>query len=87
MFILGLSSYLVEAETEKRLSQKYFEENNDSSPRTSHINDREVMITVIIKPYSSYVIIPSTFKPDQEGQFLLRIVSDKAVVTKELLDH
>ena len=37
------------------------------------------MVTLDMKPGFNYFIIPSTFKPDQEGNFLLRFVSEKLV--------
>ena len=41
------------------------------------------MVTLEMKPGFNYFIIPSTFKPDQEGNFLLRFVSEKLVTPME----
>ena len=42
----------------------------------SFINAREVVGRFSLDP-GNYVVIPSTFYPHEEGQFLLRMVSEK----------
>ena len=48
------------------------------------INIGEIMITLEMKPGFNYVIIPFTYKPDQEGNFLLRFVSENLLTLNEL---
>ena len=48
------------------------------------INIGEIMITLEMKPGFNYVIIPFTYKPDEEGNFLLRFVSENLLTLSEL---
>ena len=85
IFFSGFNIYQVEADSEKRLGQDFFQNDNEEELGTKkHWNKGEVMVTLEMKPGFNYFIIPSTFKPDQEGNFLLRFVSEKLVTPKEL---
>ena len=48
------------------------------------INIGEIMIPLEMKPGFNYVIIPFTYKPDEEGNFLLRFVSENLLTLNEL---
>ena len=37
-----------------------------------------------MKPGVNYIVIPSTFKPDLNGEFLIRFISEKPLIAKEL---
>ena len=55
----------------------YFRYNASCARSKSFINLREVVGRFKLEP-GSYIVIPSTFEPDQEGDFLLRVFSEKA---------
>ena len=77
MFI-GFAIYLLEdpENTTLPLDRDYFRYNLSTARSPSFINYREVVTRFKLKP-GSYVVIPSTFEPDEEGDFLLRIFSEK----------
>ena len=81
-----LKAYLVEDEIGNRLEQEYFEENRGNSFGTKfYTNSREVTFTLEMEPGSAYIIVPSTFKSYQNGQFLIRFVSDQKLTCEEPL--
>ena len=86
IFFSGFNIYQVEGNSEKRLGQEFCVQNDNEEElgTIKHWNKGEVMITLEMKPGFNYFIIPSTFKPDQEGNFLLRFVSEKLVTPMEL---
>jgi len=49
----------------------------------SYINSREVVGRYKLKP-GDYVIVPSTFQPNEQGNFMLRIYTEKKIETKAL---
>jgi len=77
---IGLNVNLVEDDMGTRLGQNFFERNRGKSVGTgSHTNAREVTFALEMKPGATYVVVPSTFKPNQNGQFLLRFVSNQPI--------
>ena len=68
-----------------RLEQKFFEDNFENSVGNSYGNRREVTFTLEMEPGSTYVVVPSTLKPDQDGQFLLRFVANQPFTCEEPL--
>ena len=77
---LGLNVNLVEDDMGTRLGQNFFERNRGKSVGTgSHTNAREVTFALEMKPDATYIVVPSTFKPNQNGQFLLRFVSNQPI--------
>lgn len=58
------------------VSAKHFKYNYDSGKSGIYINLREVSGRFELDP-GHYVIIPSTFKPDQAGTFMLRVFAQK----------
>ena len=60
------------------LETEFFHYNLMCARSPSFINAREVSGRYQLKP-GTYVIVPSTYDPDQEGAFLLRILSEKIV--------
>ena len=86
IFFSGFNVYQVEGGSENRFGQEFCAQNDGEKElgTKKHWNKGEVMITLEMKPGFFYVIIPSTFKPDQEGNFLLRFVSEKLINPMEL---
>ena len=86
MIFSGFNIYQVEADSEKRLGQEFCVQNDGEKGLGTKnvINIGEIMITLEMKPGFNYVIIPFTYKPDQEGNFLLRFVSENLLTLNEL---
>ncbi|XP_028027620.1 calpain-B-like isoform X7 [Bombyx mandarina] len=60
----------------KPLDVNFFKYNASVGRSQAFINLREVSARFKFEP-GSYVIVPSTFDPDEEGEFLLRVFSEK----------
>ncbi|OON19416.1 calpain family cysteine protease, partial [Opisthorchis viverrini] len=67
------------------LPRSFFERNVSKCRSPAFINIREVCGRHKLPP-GEYMIIPSTFEPNQEAKFLLRIFSEKPCNTSELDD-
>ena len=75
---------MVEDDMGTRLEQNFFERNQAVGTK-QHTNTPEVTFALEMKPGTTYIVVPSTFKPDQNGQFLLRFVSNKPIRCDEPL--
>ena len=51
----------------------------------SFINMREITARLTLEAGASYVIIPSTYDPGYEAEFLIRSFTEKPVTLKHLL--
>lgn len=72
-----LGSSLPQMHGNKQHLQKDFFLYNASKARSkTYINMREVSERFRLPP-SEYVIVPSTYEPHQEGEFILRVFSEK----------
>ncbi|XP_037294116.1 calpain-B isoform X6 [Manduca sexta] len=60
----------------KPLDVNFFKYNASVGRSQAFINLREVSARFKFEP-GSYVIVPSTFEPDEEGEFLVRVFSEK----------
>ncbi|XP_050357970.1 calpain-B isoform X5 [Nymphalis io] len=61
----------------KPLDVNFFKYNASVGRSQAFINLREVSARFKLEP-GSYVIVPSTFEPSEEGEFLLRVFSEKS---------
>ncbi|CAB3247107.1 unnamed protein product [Arctia plantaginis] len=61
----------------KPLDLNFFKYNASAARSQSFINLREVSSRFKLEP-GTYVIVPSTFDPEEEGEFLLRVFSEKS---------
>jgi len=78
MLTVGYSIYKEDPENPgKELTKEFFMYNQSVARSPSYINSREVVGRHKLPP-GNYFIIPSTFKPQERGKFLLRIFSEKA---------
>uniref|UniRef100_A0A8C4UFP5 Calpain-3 n=1 Tax=Falco tinnunculus TaxID=100819 RepID=A0A8C4UFP5_FALTI len=87
LYTIGFAIYEVPMHGTKHHLQKDFFLYNASKARSkTYINMREISERFRLPP-NEYVIIPSTYEPHQEGEFILRpiiFVSDRANSNKEL---
>uniref|UniRef100_A0A673A733 Calpain-3 n=1 Tax=Sphaeramia orbicularis TaxID=375764 RepID=A0A673A733_9TELE len=82
LFTIGFAIY--EMHGNKQHMQKDFFLLNSSKARCkSYINLREVSQRFRLSP-GEYVIVPSTYEPHQEGEFILRVFSEKRNTSEEI---
>ncbi|KPP73508.1 calpain-3-like, partial [Scleropages formosus] len=82
LFTIGFSIY--EMHGNKQHMQKDFFLYNASKARCkSYINLREVTQRFRLPP-GEYIIVPSTYEPHQEGEFILRVFSEKRNLSEEI---
>lgn len=60
----------------QHLQKDFFLYNASKARSKTYINMREVSERFRLPP-SEYVIVPSTYEPHQEGEFILRVFSEK----------
>ncbi|KAM5337255.1 calpain-3 isoform 6-T6 [Glossophaga mutica] len=87
LFTIGFAIYegssLLQMHGNKQHLQKDFFLYNASKARSkTYINMREVSERFRLPP-SEYVIVPSTYEPHQEGEFILRVFSEKRNLSEE----
>ncbi|KAG5454187.1 Calpain, variant 2 [Clonorchis sinensis] len=83
-FPIGFTLYQVPQDQESLLTRAQLLSKSPCG-RSSYINTREVCAHFSLLP-GAYVIVPSTFEPNQDVEFILRVVSQVAVPNKELDD-
>ncbi|XP_054604012.2 calpain-3b isoform X8 [Nothobranchius furzeri] len=82
---IGFSVYEVPKEMREQnqhLQKDFFLYTASKAKCKSYINLREVTERFRLPP-GEYVIIPTTFKPHEEGEFILRVFSEKQNVSEE----
>jgi len=74
---IGFALYhLPDGTSDDHLSTDFFTYNKSVGRSKSFINLRENSARFRLPP-GTYAIVPSTFKPDEEGEFLLRVFTEK----------
>ena len=56
--------------------QKSFFQHQQSTERSTFINMREITCRFHLSP-GDYLVVPCTFEPNQEGDFILRVYTEK----------
>ena len=64
------------------LDTDFFRFNRSAGRSKAFINLREISMRFKLPP-GTYVIVPSTFNPNEAGEFILRIFTEKATVAEE----
>ena len=76
--LLGFYVYRIDEpdQTPFPLEKEYFQTHLATASSVGFVYGREVSARFRLPP-GTYAVIPSTFEPDQEGDFMLRIFSEK----------
>ncbi|XP_072545601.1 calpain-3 isoform X3 [Salminus brasiliensis] len=86
LFTIGFSIYEVPKEmhgNKQHMQKDFFLVNSSKARSKAYINLREVSQRFRLSP-GEYVIIPSTYEPHQEGEFILRVFSEKRNTSEEI---
>ncbi|CAH8528468.1 unnamed protein product [Heterobilharzia americana] len=83
LLTIGYAVYKVPEKHQGTLDMKFFKYNASIARSPAFINLREVCGRHRLDP-GRYAIVPSTFQPNEEAEFLLRIFSEKPQTTQEL---
>ncbi|KAM5240901.1 calpain-3 isoform 7-T7 [Hipposideros larvatus] len=87
LFTIGFAIYEVCSPqamhgNKQHLQKDFFLYNASKARSKTYINMREVSERFRLPP-SEYVIVPSTYEPHQEGEFILRVFSEKRNLSEE----
>ncbi|XP_023698914.2 calpain-3 isoform X2 [Paramormyrops kingsleyae] len=86
LFTIGFSIYEVPQEMHgntQHMPKDFFLYNASKARCKSYINLREVTERFRLPP-GEYIIVPSTYEPHQEGEFILRVFSEKNNLSEEI---
>uniref|UniRef100_A0A3B4XJX4 Calpain-3 n=1 Tax=Seriola lalandi dorsalis TaxID=1841481 RepID=A0A3B4XJX4_SERLL len=86
LFTIGFAIYEVSRlmhGNKQHMQKDFFLFNSSKARCKSYINLREVTQRFRLTP-GEYVIIPSTYEPHQEGEFILRVFSEKKNTSEEI---
>ncbi|XP_074145484.1 calpain-3 isoform X3 [Sminthopsis crassicaudata] len=89
LFTIGFAIYEVPKEmhgNKQHLQKDFFLYNASKARSKTYINMREVSERFRLPP-SEYVIVPSTYDPHQEGEFILRVFSEKGTSLSEDVEN
>ncbi|KAL8169471.1 UNVERIFIED_CONTAM: Calpain-3 [Gekko kuhli] len=82
LLTIGFAIYEMQGD-KKHLQKDFFLYNASKVKCKTYINMREVAERFRLPP-NEYVIIPSTYEPHQEGEFILRVFSEKRSLSEEV---
>ncbi|XP_069464733.1 calpain-8 isoform X2 [Ambystoma mexicanum] len=85
MLTIGYALYRLENHTEVHLNRDFFLRNKTVARSDTFINLREVSGRLKL-PVGEYLIVPSTFEPFKEGDFCLRVFTEKQAKAIEIGD-
>ncbi|NXL93231.1 CAN3 protein, partial [Alectura lathami] len=88
LYTIGFAIYEVPAlasmhGTKHHLEKDFFLYNASKARSKTYINMREISERFRLPP-SEYIIIPSTYEPNKEGEFILRVFSEKRSLSDTL---
>ncbi|KAH9519563.1 hypothetical protein Btru_003015, partial [Bulinus truncatus] len=83
LLTIGFVIYKLEDPNCGPLDMKFFKYNASVAKSPTFINMREICGRFKLPP-GTYAIVPSTFEPHYEGEFLIRIFTEKANVSGEI---
>uniref|UniRef100_A0A8C1X579 Calpain-3 n=1 Tax=Cyprinus carpio TaxID=7962 RepID=A0A8C1X579_CYPCA len=86
LFTIGFSIYEVSITmhgNKQHMQKEFFVSSTSKARSRAYINLREVTQRFRLSP-GEYVIIPSTYEPHQEGEFILRVFSEKRNTSEEI---
>ncbi|XP_057254788.1 calpain-8 isoform X2 [Pezoporus wallicus] len=82
---IGYSLYELENHTDIHMNRAFFARNQPVARSDPYINLREVSSRMKL-PRGEYLIVPSTFEPYKNGEFCLRVFSEKKAKTQIIGD-
>ncbi|NXC22663.1 CAN1 protein, partial [Corythaeola cristata] len=85
METIGFAVYEHVGKSGVHLKRDFFLANASRARSEQFINLREVSTRFRLPP-GEYIVVPSTFEPNKEGDFVLRVFSEKKAGTEELDD-
>uniref|UniRef100_A0A4X1SWC2 Calpain-2 catalytic subunit n=1 Tax=Sus scrofa TaxID=9823 RepID=A0A4X1SWC2_PIG len=82
---IGYAVYQLESPTDAHLGRDFFLGRQPSARSSTYVNLREVSARLRLPP-GAYVVVPSTFEPFRDGDFCLRVFSEKKAEALEIGD-
>ncbi|GAB0187453.1 calpain-8 [Grus japonensis] len=82
---IGYSLYQLENNTDIHANRAFFARNQPAARSDPYVNLREVSSRMKL-PRGEYLIVPSTFEPYKNGEFCLRVFSEKQTKTQMIGD-
>ncbi|NXG56941.1 CAN8 protein, partial [Hemiprocne comata] len=77
---IGYSIYQLKNNTDIHVSRAFFAKHQPAARSDPYVNLREVSRRIKL-PLGEYLIVPSTFEPYKNGEFCLRVFSEKQAKT------
>nr|XP_045365436.1 calpain-8 isoform X2 [Camelus bactrianus] len=85
MLSIGYAVYKREGPAAAQLGRDFFQGRQPSARSATYVNLREVSARVRLPP-GPYVVVPATFEPFKDGDFCLRVFSEKKAKALEIGD-